>query len=61
MGENTGKAKGKIERVAGRSIGDEKLERQGKRDEAKGRVQGAVDEVKGKAKDVKTFVEKPKK
>jgi uncharacterized protein YjbJ (UPF0337 family) len=61
MGEHTDKAKGKVEQVAGKLIGSEKLERQGKRDEAKGRVQGAVNEVKGKAKDVKTFVEKPKK
>jgi uncharacterized protein YjbJ (UPF0337 family) len=46
MGEIIDKIKGKAERAVGAVIGDKKLERQGKVDEAKGNVKGAVEEVK---------------
>jgi uncharacterized protein YjbJ (UPF0337 family) len=46
MGEIIDKVKGKAKQVAGAAIGDKKLERQGKIDEAKGNVKGAVEEVK---------------
>ena len=46
MGEITDKVKGKIKRAAGVLTGDKKLEREGKVDEAKGKVKGAVEDVK---------------
>jgi uncharacterized protein YjbJ (UPF0337 family) len=46
MGEIIDKAKGKIKQAAGILSGDKKLEREGKVDEAKGNVKGAVEEVK---------------
>jgi uncharacterized protein YjbJ (UPF0337 family) len=52
MGEIIDKVKGKIKQVAGKATGDKKLERQGKVDEVKGRVKGAVEEVKHGVKDV---------
>ena len=51
MGEIIDKVKGKIKQVAGKATGDKKLERQGKVDEVKGRVKGAVEEVKHGVKD----------
>ena len=46
MGELIDKAKGKIKQAAGAAAGDKRLEREGKADEAKGKVKGAVEEVK---------------
>jgi uncharacterized protein YjbJ (UPF0337 family) len=46
MGELIDKAKGKIKQTAGAATGDRKLEREGKADEAKGKLKGAVEEVK---------------
>jgi uncharacterized protein YjbJ (UPF0337 family) len=40
------KVKGKIKQAAGGLSGDKKLEREGKMDEAKGKVKGAVEDVK---------------
>jgi uncharacterized protein YjbJ (UPF0337 family) len=46
MGELIDKAVGKIKQPAGALAGNEKLEREGKLDEAKGNVKGAVEEAK---------------
>jgi uncharacterized protein YjbJ (UPF0337 family) len=46
MGEIIDKVKGKIKQAAGAASGDKKLEREGKLDEAKGKVKGAVEDVK---------------
>lgn len=46
MGEIIDKVKGRIKQVAGALGGDGKLRRQGKRDEAKGKVKGAVEDAK---------------
>jgi uncharacterized protein YjbJ (UPF0337 family) len=46
MGEIIDKAKGKIKQAAGALAGDEKLRRQGKVDEASGKLKGAVEDVK---------------
>lgn len=46
MGEHTDKFKGKIKEVAGKATGDKKLEREGKVDQAKGDVKGAIKHVK---------------
>jgi uncharacterized protein YjbJ (UPF0337 family) len=46
MGEIMDKVKGKAKQAVGAAMGDKKLERQGKVDEAKGNVKGAVEEVK---------------
>ena len=55
MGEIIDKAKGKIKQAVGAAAGDKKLEREGKLDEAKGKVKGAVEGVKQAVKDaVKT-------
>ena len=55
MGELIDKAKGKIKQAVGAAAGDKKLEREGKVDEAKGKVKGAVEGVKQAVKDaVKT-------
>jgi uncharacterized protein YjbJ (UPF0337 family) len=51
MGELIDKAKGKIKQAAGGLAGDKKLEREGKVDEAKGDVKGAVASVKRAVKD----------
>jgi uncharacterized protein YjbJ (UPF0337 family) len=51
MGELIDKAKGKIKQAAGNLAGDKKLEREGKVDEAKGNVKGAVEDVKHAVKD----------
>jgi uncharacterized protein YjbJ (UPF0337 family) len=50
MGEIIDRAKGKIKQAAGNLSGDKKLAREGKVDEAKGRVKGAVEDVKHAAK-----------
>ena len=46
MGEIIDKAKGKMKRAVGILTGDKKVEREGKVDEAKGKVKGAVEDVK---------------
>jgi uncharacterized protein YjbJ (UPF0337 family) len=46
MGEIIDKAKGKIKQAAGIVAGDKKLEQEGKIDEAKGKVKGAVEDIK---------------
>jgi uncharacterized protein YjbJ (UPF0337 family) len=51
MGELIDKAKGKIKQAAGAVSGDKKLEREGKLDEAKGNVKGAVEEAKHAVKE----------
>ncbi len=56
MGEHMNKSKGTIKQVVGGLTGNDKLKREGKRDEAKGRVEGAVNDVKGQVKDVKKSI-----
>ena len=46
MGEIIDKVKGKFKQVAGVLAGDKKLEQEGKVDSAKGKVKGAVEDVK---------------
>ncbi len=46
MGEIIDKVKGKIKHTAGAITGDKQLENEGKLDEAKGKVKGAVEDVK---------------
>ena len=50
MGEIIDKVKGKAKQAAAAVTGNKKLERQGKLDEAKGNVKGAVEDVKHAAK-----------
>jgi uncharacterized protein YjbJ (UPF0337 family) len=51
MGEIIDKVKGKIKQAAGGLAGDKKLEREGRIDGTKGRVKGAVADVKHAVKD----------
>jgi len=51
MGEFTDKAKGKIKKVVGDLTGNEGLKQEGARDEFKGKVEGAVTDVKNAVKD----------
>jgi uncharacterized protein YjbJ (UPF0337 family) len=51
MGEIIDKVKGKIKQAAGALTGDKNLQREGKVDEAKGEVKGAVEDVKHAVKD----------
>ncbi|MDO9693910.1 MAG: CsbD family protein [Candidatus Latescibacteria bacterium] len=53
MGEHIDKTKGKIKKTVGGLTGDKKLENEGKRDEFKGKVKGAVNDVKHVVKDKK--------
>jgi uncharacterized protein YjbJ (UPF0337 family) len=46
MGELLDKTKGKIKQATGILAGDKKLESEGRADEAKGKVKGAVEDVK---------------
>ena len=46
MGEIIDKVKGKLKRAAGAVTGSRKLEREGRVDEAKGKVKGAAEDVK---------------
>lgn len=46
MGEIIDKVKGKVKRAAGKLTGDKRLEREGRVDEAKGKVKGAAEEIK---------------
>jgi uncharacterized protein YjbJ (UPF0337 family) len=47
MGEHIDKAKGRVKQAIGDLTGDKELKREGVRDEATGKVEGAVDDVKG--------------
>ena len=51
MSEFIDKAKGKIKKVVGELTGDEGLKQEGVRDEFKGKVEGAVRDVKNAVKD----------
>jgi uncharacterized protein YjbJ (UPF0337 family) len=51
MGEIIDTVKGRIKQAAGSLSGDKKLEREGEVDEAKGKVKGAVEDVKHAVKD----------
>lgn len=53
MGEHTDKAKGNLKQAAGTLTGNDKLKREGQRDEARGHLKGALNEVKNVAKDMK--------
>jgi uncharacterized protein YjbJ (UPF0337 family) len=46
MGEIVDKAKGKIKQVTGILTGNDKLKAEGEGDELKGKVKGAVEDVK---------------
>jgi uncharacterized protein YjbJ (UPF0337 family) len=46
MGEIIDRVKGKLKTAAGAATGSKKLEREGKLDEAKGKVKGAAEELK---------------
>lgn len=50
MGEHIDKSKGKVKQVVGDLTGNEKLRREGKMDELKGRVEGGIKDVKGAVK-----------
>jgi uncharacterized protein YjbJ (UPF0337 family) len=51
MGELIDKVKGKVKQAAGGLAGDKKLVREGRVDEAKGKVKGVVEDVKHAVKD----------
>jgi uncharacterized protein YjbJ (UPF0337 family) len=55
MGELIDKAKGKIKQAAGTAVDDKKLVREGKVDEAKGKIKGGVESAK---QAIKTAVKK---
>jgi uncharacterized protein YjbJ (UPF0337 family) len=46
MGENTDKAKGRVKEAVGDLTDNERLEREGKLDQASGDVKGAVEDAK---------------
>lgn len=50
MSAITDKAKGKIKQAAGKLTGNRKLQREGKVDEAKGKMKGAVNHLKDAVK-----------
>jgi uncharacterized protein YjbJ (UPF0337 family) len=51
MGEIIDRAKGKVKQAAGNLSGDKKLEREGRVDEAKGKLKGVVENAKHAVKD----------
>jgi uncharacterized protein YjbJ (UPF0337 family) len=51
MSEIIDKVKGKVKQAAGKLTGDKKLQHEGKVDEAKGNMHGAVEDVKHAVKD----------
>jgi uncharacterized protein YjbJ (UPF0337 family) len=61
MGKIIDKTKGKLKRVAGELTGDDKLVREGKKDEIKGKAKGAVAGIKDAAKDIKHAIKKAAK
>jgi uncharacterized protein YjbJ (UPF0337 family) len=52
MGEKTDKISGRAKQAAGAGTGDEDLKREGERQEDKGELKGNLDEAVGKAQDV---------
>jgi uncharacterized protein YjbJ (UPF0337 family) len=50
MGQVMDKTKGKIKQVAGTLVGNDKLKADGKVDELKGKVKGALEDIKHAAK-----------
>jgi uncharacterized protein YjbJ (UPF0337 family) len=53
MGEHKDKAKGAIKQAVGTVTGNDKLKRDGRRDEIKGNVKGVINDAKDAAKDLK--------
>ena len=51
MGQYIDKIKGRIKQALGDLTGNRKLHREGERDERTGRIEGAIDDVKGAVKD----------
>ena len=61
MGEHMDKTKGKIKQAAGDLTGNDKLKREGKWDEAKGRTKGAIEDVKDEVKQAEKSIKRDKK
>jgi uncharacterized protein YjbJ (UPF0337 family) len=53
MGEILDTTKGKIKQAVGGLTGDKELKREGENDELKGKLEGAVKDVKGAVKNAK--------
>ncbi len=53
MGEHTDKTKGNVKQAVGAITGNDKLKRDGRRDEAKGHLEGAANEIKAVVKDMR--------
>jgi uncharacterized protein YjbJ (UPF0337 family) len=53
MSEIINKTKGRIKQAVGALTGDQRLKHEGEKDELKGKLEGAVEDVKHAAKDVK--------
>lgn len=51
MGELIDKAKGRVKQATAKLIGSEKLEREGERDELKGKMEGVIEHLKHEVKD----------
>lgn len=51
MGELIDKTKGRVKQAAGKLIGSKKLEREGERDELKGKVEGVIEHLEQEVKD----------
>ena len=56
MSEIINKTKGRVKQAVGDLTGDQKLRREGQRDELKGQIEGAVKDVKHVVKDAKGAV-----
>ena len=56
MGEFTDKAKGRIKQAVGDLTGNERLKREGEKDELKGQLKGTVEDVKVAVKDAKRAI-----
>ena len=52
MGEISDKVKGRVKQAAGDLTGNKELKREGERDELKGKVEGAMKDVKHAIKDL---------
>jgi uncharacterized protein YjbJ (UPF0337 family) len=46
MGDKTDRARGKVKETAGRATGDEALERQGRNEQAKGKLKQSAENAK---------------
>lgn len=53
MSETINTAKGRIKQAVGSLIGDQKLKKEGEKDELKGQLEGAVKDVQHAVKDAK--------